>query len=481
MTKILINGNGILSKLGFEFFYLRYEKVESKIIVYNNKTGNYNQTSKREVINQLTLEFRKHIEYFRDYILKKAQKLNKELTKKDITNKVVFDNVYKWFNDEMKIIDQVGYKPIRELQYEFEDKIHFNTYKMSSFLKNFKISKDIKRFENIHKLILHLVNYDVKSYEYFFNFLAHIIQNPEDKLPIAFVFMGTQGTGKGQLYECVLKPLFESNIKIVTLNDLQKTASNEWVFGKLLIICEEIMNNDNKQEIPQVIKTYISNPTISIQRMHKASIDVQNFAHFIMFSNKANPIQLEDWDRRYNVFKQLRKIDREIIINLRKNHTEELNNFTNSLLNWKIDKHMLLNPMSNQARQELIDINKDTIQQFLDFIMEIDKPRFEDKIKALNKNIKIDRNSYNQIIISSKDFYLAYQFYCQDSGIKNPFTHNRFTSQLKFKGWEKSVQRLDNVSTNVFIIPEEYHLGSNITFDKNDIEEMTIDLSEEVK
>jgi len=44
---------------------------------------------------------------------------------------------------------------------------------------------------------------DEKHYEYFLNYIAHMIQKPNEKISIAFIFKGKQGTGKNTLLDTI--------------------------------------------------------------------------------------------------------------------------------------------------------------------------------------------------------------------------------------------------------------------------------------
>lgn len=470
-----------LEALGFIIFRLKNEKKENEFLYYIKKTKKYYNVSSGRLKQLIELELRDNNIDLKEFIIKEYNldiEQNKNLGKE-------IENIFNsWINKEVILVDNVNFKPIKEIVFEENGSKYFNIYSGPNNIGNEKyniISNSTEKFKSITKVILHLVNYDSKAYDYFLMWLAHIIRYPNDKISTAIIFQGTQGTGKGQFFKFVLKPIFEDTIRTINLNDLQKSSSNEWIFGKLLIFAEEIMNNDNKQEIPQVIKTYIGNDEISVQRMHKTGIDMKNYTNWILCSNKPNPIQLEDWDRRYNVFKQLKPISQDIINEFRENANEELNHFISFLYSLKLDKELLLRPIETEARNDLIDLNKDTIETFIDDMTLKGKRTLISGLNSLNIEIQYDRKPEGTFI-PSRVLYDCYTNWADKSKLKNPFTQGRFTQHLKFKGWEGKVARIQNISANCIIVPKHLELGEeehNENYSKEELDKITIDLSGE--
>lgn len=288
------------------------------------------------------------------------------------------------------------------------------------------------KFPTIKKLISHLTCYDKNSYNYFNKWVAFILQNPEVKLATSFVFKGTQGTGKGTLAKLVLTPIFGfRNIGIATNNTLKK-GWGSYVKDKRLVICEEIYLKENTDSY-QMIKDYSSNSAISIERKNREDEIIDNYSHWLFFTNEENPFKIERGDRRHTIFEQQKKLPDRIYDELENNGFEVIQ-YASYLLNLEVEKNEVNKTLDNEFKNSLIEQNLDIIEKFH---LEIKK---FDKFESFLKYIKIEAHeeflSEDEIkggYIENSKFYLLFKRWCDFNLVRNNKSNIVFTNFINKK------------------------------------------------
>ena len=138
--------------------------------------------------------------------------------------------------------------------------------------------------------------------EHFLNWLAVVWQQRRKPLT-AWVLHGTEGTGKGLLFDEVIRPLFG------TTHSIQKRASemnsqfNGWLEPALIAVINEIDADMfiNTRAVEADLKTMITDPTVNIRRMRTDAYEVPSYTAFLFYSNKKRPVAIPAGDRRFNV------------------------------------------------------------------------------------------------------------------------------------------------------------------------------------
>jgi hypothetical protein len=162
---------------------------------------------------------------------------------------------------------------------------------------------------------------------YFIKFIAHMIQKPNEKIPICFILKGKQGTGKNMLLMAI------SNI---IGKDYYITSSKpkdffgdfaEGFYRKLLVNMNECEGKDTF-DFEGKIKSFITEDTININPKYIRPTEIRNIARIIITTNKPNPIPIDvkSIDRRFVVFQGSEKyLDKKYSFN----YWEKLNNHFN--------------------------------------------------------------------------------------------------------------------------------------------------------
>jgi len=216
-----------------------------------------------------------------------------EKTGKSIKNPFLL----RWLYDEdIRFYNNVDYYPTKGMC----PKNTFNLW------NDFPI-KSIPLNEEADTSLLHfhlktLLKGDTKDYEWFLNWLAHIVKFPHIKTEVCVVLYDKNfGTGKSMVAEEFLKKIIGDN-KIIT------TCKTDKVFGKftntqgkLLCVLNEASGKDTF-ELNEIIKESITGKTIEMEKKGVDSIRIRDFMNYIITTNNLNCIKLEEGDRRFMVF-----------------------------------------------------------------------------------------------------------------------------------------------------------------------------------
>lgn len=155
-------------------------------------------------------------------------------------------------------------------------------------------------YVDIGAYLLHLeliiCNGDKTCYEYLLNWLAHLVQKPEEKPEVAIVLKAGQGTGKGTFVDPIGRII---GAHFVHLMDKSAVTGNfnALVENRILIFADEFFAG-SKRDTDQ-LKGLITEKTTKIERKHIDGIIVPSFSRLIMASNHENIVSIEKDERRY--------------------------------------------------------------------------------------------------------------------------------------------------------------------------------------
>ena len=241
----------------------------------------------------------------KDQALKKPLKryfMSKGVEKKYINDKIndILDNipcitstVYEPLNPQ-KIIDRNGIK-----YFNLYTPSPFDEYKRTDTLSDI----DLNKYPAIKILIENLTNNDEKKKKYLLQWTAHKIKY-KDKIGTAIVIYGEQGAGKGLFANEILRYAI-GNKNYGEINDYHlESRFNDWIMGKRLIVANEIkIDYKNNNKAQSLLKMYITDPYITIDRKYKNTIQIENYVDFLIFSNHDDAVRIEPTDRRFFVMK----------------------------------------------------------------------------------------------------------------------------------------------------------------------------------
>jgi hypothetical protein len=139
------------------------------------------------------------------------------------------------------------------------------------------------------------------SRKWFEQWVAYPMQYPGTKLKQAVIMWGGQGTGKSLLGETIMRLYGPHNATKFDNSNLN-SAFNDWAEHRQFAVGEEIVvHASEKRSISELLKTLITDTSISINRKYAHIITLPNCMNCMLLSNHAASLKLEEDDRRYFV------------------------------------------------------------------------------------------------------------------------------------------------------------------------------------
>lgn len=148
-----------------------------------------------------------------------------------------------------------------------------------------------------HDLLDFLFSNDPKTRRWFEQWCAYPIQNPGAKLYTAVLLWSRIKRIGKSMVGLSLKYIYGDNAIIVDARELSSTF-NSWAKNRQLVVGEEFTSGDKRQHA-DYMKHVITSPNFRINEKNKPEYDIENHTNFLLFSNHADAIPLEDGDKRY--------------------------------------------------------------------------------------------------------------------------------------------------------------------------------------
>jgi len=458
-----------LQQLGYNIYRLRDFSEKDEFLLFNIKLNTYHLYSEKRLISILKSEFKNN-----KIDINKTIKLFFGLSDDRV---IKVDIILKeWVEEELILIDTLGYKPLsiekpqdREklenlnkddkllLKNLFlEDKLlKFNLYNKSKILTEFEPNNYIE-FPYIRELILNLVGNDEDYFLYFCKWIGWQLQNPLQRLPTSIILQGEQGTGKTKFCQLVLKPIFETNFTEISQTQIN-SEYNDFITGKQLIVANEVIQNDNKYLVPDKLKSYTTDDFIQINQKYKSNLFIKNYSQWIFVTNNEMPLKIDKGDRRYTVFNSIKlKNGIDLINNIIDNHKEEIQGFLEYLLYLNINFMEVSIPIENEAKEIIQEISLSSVELFEKEV------KLKGGIEGLYYHY-IENYSYNfkfNIIennnkkyVSIDNLYRLYLSYCENQGFKSRYNKVWFSRKLKKnKSFKSKIIKFNKLTLNCFKI-----------------------------
>lgn len=153
--------------------------------------------------------------------------------------------------------------------------------------------------------------------QFIHDYLANIIQRPWQKTQVALSLYGSQGCGKGIIFEFFRLKILGTHCSYQTSkpdNDLFGRFAN----GAVNRVCIQVDEVKSLHDHADQLKDFITNPTVNYEQKGKDTIVVNNFANLILTSNNANALTVSTDDRRFALFQctSVHKGDTQYFANL---------------------------------------------------------------------------------------------------------------------------------------------------------------------
>lgn len=188
---------------------------------------------------------------------------------------------------------------------------------------------------------------------HFINWLATLLQCRR-KTQTAWIFQGVEGTGKGSLFDAILKPLLGAgNVSMKNNQDLEDNF-DAWRVDKLLIVIDEfkIAPGARSEQLLSKLRHWITEEDSSVRAMYAMGKDANLYDNYIFYSNNHNMVQIPESDRRFNVCPR-QEVPLKLVCDTDQLHAgidAELPLFSSLLHAWRYDKVQARTCLRNNAK-----------------------------------------------------------------------------------------------------------------------------------
>lgn len=348
-----------------------------------------------------------------------------------------------------------------------------NTYTPSPYLQK-GIQRGAKIPPVIGRVIKHAVGGNDDVYNAFINWLAMAVQTKK-AIGTAWVLSGVPGTGKGLICHKILKPLMGHDYVIQRRMDELDDKFNDYLEECLFFFVDEVelpaMNNSNVIEAK--VKNLITEDTISIRGMHRASRTVTNHVNWILSSNMADPLTITGSDRRFNVAdyqtKKLTITEQEI-----EQIDNELQEFCDFLRTFRYSAEQARAVILTAQRERLINISATTIDLAAHAVLTGNLQYFfdelpTDKVAYINPRQQMKLSLYKEVLgdilkepnvgaIGRDALHVLFDYLIPET----PASGNKFTSMLKHHGLMVSPCRVAGSTNIVRGIPTQWNISDSM-------------------
>lgn len=139
---------------------------------------------------------------------------------------------------------------------------------------------------------------DERDRKLLLSWMAYIVQTNK-RSNWCPVIQGTQGDGKTTIAEVLTAALGPANCMTVNGEAMAEKYS-PWAEGHLFLFVEEVrLHGENRYDVLNKLKPFISNATAPIRRMQRDTYNVINTVNYMMGSNFKNALPIDEEDTRY--------------------------------------------------------------------------------------------------------------------------------------------------------------------------------------
>lgn len=267
------------------------------------------ETFKEEVENypnfdfiqkMLTYQYIKDADTSKYYLIDPLTKIVENI-KEDAIKSAFTSKAFEWLNACKLYTARLGYNPnSSEFLYKEGLLKSVNLYRPAEwqveyFFENKPVPKSEIPEDHV-KFFKHLVGNSQLSYDYTLSFLAACVQKNR-KAFTYYTMLGSQGIGKGVLFEIVKALVGRNNATIVEATKLSEMKFNDKLRNKKVIFFDELTIRNAEDD--SVMKQFV-NPEIDIEAKGVDKKSYTNYACIMVASNELGNLKIEQGDRRYS-------------------------------------------------------------------------------------------------------------------------------------------------------------------------------------
>ncbi len=295
---------------------------------------------------------------------------------------------------------------------------------------------------------------DEQFYRYLMSWLHQVIAKPEARTQVTvFAYSREHGTGKNTLTDFLLDYVIGKNAgaDFSGLADITKRFNSRMQSKVLAVVNEASSAKDSFRADFNKMKTLITDSTLTIEQKGRETYDVDNLLNFMILSNHADSIHLEnDRDRRYFCLEISDKYcqDVEYFGKLRGQcfNQEAGNHFYTYMLRYPISELVSLHRIpKTELKTQTVEVSAPSQIRFLTAlnelceIMKIEgrEPADPDSSAPDSGDLRADcseqKSNPGQLLISGTKLYDRYRTWCERNGERNYSNSTKFGLAIKDK------------------------------------------------
>ena len=313
-----------------------------------------------------------------------------------------------WLKDnDKRSYKQLEFSPVHKANVEY-----YNTFQGFDCELPFQYEHNETAIDIFKKHISHLTDNHQESIDYLISYIADIIQNPDRPPGTAILLKSPQGHGKDLFMDIISKML---NISYVCrTEDIKDVLGNfnTAIKDKVICVINELEGKDG-WEYRDKLKGLITCENLNINEKGIKHYKQKNSLRVFIFSNRMNPIEISQDDRRFCVFKSHYKkptpeyFNKLVDILDNKNSLYSIYNY---LKQYKIDINLRHNRPKTKAYDNMKEGNINPIFNFLNEI--INNDRLQEYFEKDEYNI---HKKTGDILMKVTEFYQSYKIYLTDN------------------------------------------------------------------
>lgn len=146
-----------------------------------------------------------------------------------------------------------------------------------------------------------IANGDVDKGLWLLDWLAHMVQRPHERCSLVPVLIGDQGTGKGMLFDRIMKTILGSYHNTINRSSILKERFNYEQACKFLTFIDEASWRGDREE-DGILKNLTGSKQMTVEQKFGGRFAVNNYSRYAIASNNAEAVSIERSNRRYVVF-----------------------------------------------------------------------------------------------------------------------------------------------------------------------------------
>ncbi|WP_418648513.1 DUF5906 domain-containing protein [Thauera butanivorans] len=185
--------------------------------------------------------------------------------------------------------------------FTFEGRSYLNAYRADLRVEpDAKVTEEGRQLRKALERQFELLIPDMRERALLRYWLAHNYLHPGRKIRWAPVIKGCEGDGKTTVLSLLMPVLGGKNAQILNGGTVLGSAFTGWAEGSAVTIVEEIrFQGENKYEVANRMKPYITNDCVEVRALYKDQRVVLNTTNYGFTTNHVDMLPINDADRRY--------------------------------------------------------------------------------------------------------------------------------------------------------------------------------------